>query len=76
MYFGGSLAISAAAATAVFRTPALLRIVSYQGWMVSKNKNGIFQTFLPTAFYTVGTGYDCVMTASQKKMYGFSWGCV
>ena len=49
MYFGGSLAISAAAATAVFRTPALLRIVSYQGWMVSKNKNGIFQTFLPTA---------------------------
>ena len=36
MYFGGSLAISAAAATAVFRTPALLRIVSYQGMMVGR----------------------------------------
>lgn len=35
LFFGASLAISAAAATTVFRTPALLRIVSYQGWMVS-----------------------------------------
>jgi len=33
LFFGASLAISAAAATTVFRTPALLRIVSYQGWM-------------------------------------------
>ena len=35
MYFGGSLAVSAATAVAVFRTPALLRVVSYQGWVVS-----------------------------------------
>ncbi|KAF6018560.1 hypothetical protein EB796_023140 [Bugula neritina] len=33
LYFGGSLCVSAAAATAVFRTPALLRLVSYQGFM-------------------------------------------
>lgn len=33
LYFGGSLAISAASAVAVFRSPALLNLVSRNGWM-------------------------------------------
>ncbi|XP_053672483.1 growth hormone-inducible transmembrane protein-like [Anopheles nili] len=33
LYFGGSLAISAASAMAVFRSPRLLSIVSRNGWM-------------------------------------------
>lgn len=33
LYFGGSLAISAASALAVFRSPALLNLVSRNGWM-------------------------------------------
>lgn len=34
LYFGGSLAISAASAVAVFRSPRLLSLVSRNGWMV------------------------------------------
>lgn len=33
LYFGGSLAISAASAMAVFRNPTLLNLVSRNGWM-------------------------------------------
>jgi growth hormone-inducible transmembrane protein len=33
MYFGGSIAISALSAAAVFRNPTLLRLVSGSGWM-------------------------------------------
>ncbi|EAL39226.3 AGAP009883-PA [Anopheles gambiae str. PEST] len=33
LYFGGSLAISAASAVAVFRSPRLLSLVSRNGWM-------------------------------------------
>lgn len=33
LYFGGSLAISAASAMAVFRSPTLLNLVSRNGWM-------------------------------------------
>lgn len=34
LYFGGSLAISAASAMAVFRSPRMLSLVSRNGWMV------------------------------------------
>lgn len=34
LYFGGSLAITAASAMAVFRNPTLLNLVSRNGWMV------------------------------------------
>lgn len=33
MYFGASIGISAASAAAVFRTPALINLVSRGGWM-------------------------------------------
>ncbi|XP_055614405.1 growth hormone-inducible transmembrane protein-like [Uranotaenia lowii] len=33
LYFGGSLAISAASAVAVFRSPTMLNLVSRNGWM-------------------------------------------
>lgn len=32
-YFGGSVAITAASAAAIFRTPALLNLVSRTGWV-------------------------------------------
>lgn len=35
MYFGGSIGISALAAAAVFRSPALLNLVGRGGWVVS-----------------------------------------
>lgn len=34
-YFGGSIGLSALAAAAVFRTPALMNIVGRGGWIVS-----------------------------------------
>lgn len=33
MYFGGSIAISALSAAAVFRSPTILRLVSGSGWL-------------------------------------------
>lgn len=36
LYFGGSIGISALAAAAVFRTPALLNIVGRGGWVVRR----------------------------------------
>lgn len=36
MYFGASIAVSAGSAFAVFTNPTLLRLVTRNGWMVSK----------------------------------------
>lgn len=36
LYFGGSLAITAASAVAAFRSPTIIRLVANNGFMVNK----------------------------------------
>lgn len=76
MYFGGSLAISAATAVGVFRTPALLRIVSYQGMMVSPLVSlyvlCIIQWFQYTCYMNDRWLSNCITVVVEAMWWGNS----
>jgi hypothetical protein len=46
IYFGGSLALTAASATAAFRSPALMRFMTKSSFLVSTIRNFNYYVFL------------------------------
>uniref|UniRef100_A0A182Q0T1 Growth hormone-inducible transmembrane protein n=1 Tax=Anopheles farauti TaxID=69004 RepID=A0A182Q0T1_9DIPT len=73
LYFGGSLAISAASAVAVFRSPRLLSLVSRNGWMsiigtfVVMIGSGMLAQSIP---YTPGLGAKQLAWAAHSAILG------